>query len=129
MSGTIRLTLRARAWYDDAMIKTREQLALDALSAIIALTPDSDDNAMITRTLLIHNDLDQLRIFDDELDLSDADTLSRLLLIIADDRELMTTLLLDYSLCPLHAIDYAICFDDDNDECLAIRMIHPAHDS
>ena len=44
-------------------------------------------------------------------------------------REYLTKLLLDNSLCPLHCIDYAICFDDDDDECLAIRMIHPDHDT
>jgi hypothetical protein len=126
----IRLRGRAWAWYDDAMIKTnRSATALAALNAIIALTPDTDDNLLITRTLLIHNDLDACRMLHDDADLSDADTISRLLRIIADDRELLTTLLLDYSLCPLHTIDYAICFDDDNDECLHIRIIHPAHDS
>lgn len=41
----------------------------------------------------------------------------------------MTQLLLDNSLCPMHAIDYAICFDDDDDECAAIRTIHPSHDT
>lgn len=41
----------------------------------------------------------------------------------------MTALLLDNSLCPMHAIDYAICFDDDDPECAAIRAIHPSHDT
>lgn len=41
----------------------------------------------------------------------------------------MTAMLLDNSLCPLHAIDYAICFDDDDDECAQIRTIHPSHDT
>lgn len=45
------------------------------------------------------------------------------------DRETLTALRLDYSLCPLHATDYAICFDDDDDECATIRAIHPSHDT
>lgn len=43
--------------------------------------------------------------------------------------ERMTALLLDNSLCPMHAIDYAICFDDDDPDCAAIRAIHPSHDT
>lgn len=45
------------------------------------------------------------------------------------DRDTLTQLALDHSLCPLHFIDYAICFDDDNPDCAAIRMIHPDHDT
>ena len=44
-------------------------------------------------------------------------------------RESLTKLALDDSLCPLHFIDYAICFDDDDPDCAAIRMIHPSHDT
>jgi hypothetical protein len=45
------------------------------------------------------------------------------------DRETLTALRLEYSLCPLHATDYAICFDDDDPDCAAIRAIHPSHDT
>ena len=58
------------------------------------------------------------------------------------DRESITQLRLNDSLCPLHAHDYAICFDDaycrtdaDDDpfaytrECDMIRAIHPSHDT
>jgi hypothetical protein len=57
----------------------------------------------------------------------------RALLATIDDypysRDDLTRLLLDNSLCPLHAIDYAICFDDDDPDCTAIRTIHPSHDT
>lgn len=43
--------------------------------------------------------------------------------------EEITTLRLGLSLCPLHGGDYAICFDDDDPECAAIRAIHPNHDT
>jgi hypothetical protein len=44
-------------------------------------------------------------------------------------RDALTMRMLSYSLCPLHHIDYAICFDDDDDECRPIRMMHPDHDT
>lgn len=36
---------------------------------------------------------------------------------------------LDHSLCPLHHIDYAICFDDDDPDCATIRALFPSHDT
>jgi hypothetical protein len=57
----------------------------------------------------------------------------RALLRLIDDADYMTdrmtAMLLDNSLCPMHAIDYAICFDDDDPDCAAIRAIHPSHDT
>lgn len=44
-------------------------------------------------------------------------------------KEEFTTLALSLSLCPMHLLDYAICFDDDTPECAAIRIIHPSHDT
>ncbi len=44
-------------------------------------------------------------------------------------REDFTRLALEQSLCPLHLVDYAICFDDDDQECAAIRIVHPSHDT
>lgn len=45
-------------------------------------------------------------------------------------RDDLTRLALDASLCPLHFIDFAICFDDDDNECAAIRTIYPhSHDT
>jgi hypothetical protein len=41
----------------------------------------------------------------------------------------ITELCLKLSLCPLHLVDYAICFDDDDDRCAPIRLIHPSHDT
>lgn len=45
------------------------------------------------------------------------------------DRESLTDLTLSLSLCPIHFLDYAICFDDADPECAAIRRIHPSHDT
>lgn len=44
-------------------------------------------------------------------------------------REELTMLTFNMSLCPLHLVDYAICFDDENSECEAIRKIWPGHDT
>lgn len=43
--------------------------------------------------------------------------------------ERLTAAALAASLCPLHLIDYAICFDDDPTDCRSIRIIHPSHDT
>lgn len=45
------------------------------------------------------------------------------------DREELTRMCLDLSLCPVHVRDYAICFDDSDPECDQVRGIHPGHDT
>ena len=45
------------------------------------------------------------------------------------DRQSISLMRLDDSLCPMHACDYAICFDDDDAECAAIRTCFPSHDT
>jgi hypothetical protein len=47
----------------------------------------------------------------------------------SDSRHRLSMLALDFSLCPMHFCDYAICFDDDNDECATIRTYFPSHDT
>lgn len=41
----------------------------------------------------------------------------------------LSMLCLDFSLCPMHAYDYAICFDDDDPTCAPIRACFPNHDT
>lgn len=102
-----------------------------AFNEIRLITQPLDDRtfaaAEYLRDLLIDSDTDDSDIPD--LHPDDANALRELLPIASTDRELLTTLLLDDSLCPLHAIDYAICFDDNDPECAAIRAIHPSHDT
>jgi hypothetical protein len=50
-------------------------------------------------------------------------------LIRSLDRETLTEYALSVSLCPIHFVDYAICFDDRNEGCEQVRAIHPAHDT
>lgn len=64
---------------------------------------------------------------DSDLTVEVVETLARM--IAALDTESLTEARLAYSLCPLHGCDYAICFDDEDAECAAIRIIHPSYDS
>lgn len=115
--------------------------AIDAIDRLTApctdCPPIRDDHphdhlARALRDLLIDRDYTPT---DTELDCPDyAYATMRYLLAIIDaypyNRETLTKLLLDNSLCPLHAIDFAICFDDDDPECAAIRTIYPhSHDT
>lgn len=77
-----------------------------------------------------HADLDDDTYNDARATLIDADKLAITTLRL--DRTLgerLTDAALAASLCPLHLIDYAICFDDDPDDCRPIRIVHPCHDS
>lgn len=44
-------------------------------------------------------------------------------------RDQVTDLALSHSLCPVHFLDYAICFDNRTVECEQVRLIHPSHDT
>lgn len=106
----------------------------DARAALDALAAD-DDTHLAIRELLICDDeltLRQLAADCPSIPLTDLHALRSLIDTIDDDpyaRDTMTDLLLSFSLCPLHRIDYAICFDDDDPECAQIRTIHPSHDT
>lgn len=102
---------------------------INAINALIALDDDNDLLSHITRELLICDDASTI----DE-SIADEPRLAPIAhaiqsIIIDLDRDELTAMRLDYSLCPLHACDYAICFDDDDAECAPIRTIHPTHDT
>lgn len=45
-------------------------------------------------------------------------------------RDLLSELAMGLSLCPLHFVDWAICFDDQDPECGQIRAVFPyGHDT
>lgn len=123
----------------NAIIDSNETLDFALRSLLIDLLPNDNDR---------FDDLDHIidNALDDALELDAFSTLNRPrlrtqlrmiadLIIHARDaeydiyRDELTAMLLADSLCPMHAIDYAICFDDDDDECAAIRLIHPSHDT
>lgn len=100
-----------------------------AINALIALDDDADHLSMITRELLIDDDAYTIDASDDLTDNERqiAHTI-RILLQLHDD-DALARLRLDYSLCPMHACDYAICFDDNDPECAQLRIDHPEHDT
>jgi hypothetical protein len=99
---------------------------LDAIRALLA--HDDDDNTNIAiRNLLIDRDDDLSDLYTPRP--AEIERARFLALIDSLDRDSLSTLALDLSLCPLHMIDYAICFDDDDPECAAIRTCFPAYDS
>jgi hypothetical protein len=99
-----------------------ESPALDPRAAIDALIADHDDRYNDLRELLIDSDTATLIT-----DAATADQLDALINALSIDAR--SALELDLSLCPLHHCDYAICFDDRDPECFAIRTCFPSHDS
>jgi hypothetical protein len=110
----------------------------DAMTALL----DDSASATAIRALLIHIDTPSNELIDEMIDDTDAmpiadafhniDALRATCRDLLDDphnRETLTDIALALSLCPMHLIDYAICFDDDDAECAAIRIIHPSHDT
>jgi len=58
--------------------------------------------------------------------------LDALQLLWADrfSRDELSNIAMSLSLCPMHFLDWACCFDDATDECAAIRHIFPfSHDT
>lgn len=117
------------------MIKTHERIAL-----IRTIIDAHDDNHIIARTIMIDNARDAAATRDelrDDFILDDFDALHALIAPLfsppsfADDMITARSELAidDFSLCPLHMIDYAICFDDDTDDCRMIRACFPSHDT
>ena len=100
----------------------------DELNAILADDPDLD-RWIDARTLLCDpstptSDLDS--------DPTIAESIRALIAQLESNpyaRHELSMLLLDFSLCPMHRIDYAACFDDRDDECALIREYFPNHDT
>lgn len=113
------LTRCARSRYDHAMINY-PNIARSILTTIEMLDDDNFDISTIIRDLLI--DADSID-FDHELRDIISDCIKSL------TRDELSMMRLEYSLCPYHATDYAICFDDDDDDCAQIRAIFPSHDT
>lgn len=108
---------------------------IESLTAMMTDDDAGDDRSMLIRQMLGDPDHGAEGFDADAFALAlDADQIAAIIPTIAAliktlDRESLTALALSLSLCPLHLIDYAICFDDDDDACRAIRIIHPSHDT
>lgn len=103
----------------------------DAIRTINAIAALPDDDAMLyiaIRDRLMNDDAslayipDALRtMIDDAIRALESDSIYAI--------AALSDLRLNYSLCPMHAHDYAICFDDDDPDCAAIRAHFPIHDT
>ena len=105
---------------------------LDRIAASIdALDDAHDDLASLAIRDLMINDLDHsdLRALSADYDISAHDIAPILDAILSLSTDDLSTLRLSFSLCPIHNIDYAICFDDDNPNCAQIRDAFPSHDT
>lgn len=90
-----------------------DDLNADLRNMLIALDRDDDDEILASCDSPATRDL--------------ADMLETLHAMRTAD---LARLRLAYSLCPIHAIDFAICFDDDDPDCAQIRSIFPdEHDT
>lgn len=117
---------------DDQHLFARELLmetkgnALISDERLVAIIADMNHGGMLT--LQLDDDARRIAAEINEIIPQKADWMDS----EADDwerREKLTQRLLEDSLCPLHRIDYAICFDDDNPDCVGVRIIHPSHDT
>lgn len=103
--------------------------SLPALRAIqTAMLDDAQRDAL--RALII--DESELPHPTDALPAYMIDMLRTLLIIASNDpynRHELSMIKLQLSICPMHRIDYAICFDDDDPECATLRYYFPDHDS
>lgn len=113
----------------------------DAINAMLSDRddPNPDLTSAIMRDLLICSDLAAFdaasftEYYDAESD-DDANAIADRIRPLLDEmrdnyRDAFSMLCLDFSLCPMHTIDYAICFDDETPDCAAIRACFPSHDT
>jgi hypothetical protein len=100
------------------------RIATAMINLICAPDNDPDMNASAAlRSLLIDIDERDIRLIDTPYASILRDCIRAL------DTQSLSLLRLDESLCPLHACDYAICFDDDDPDCATIRTLFPNHDT
>lgn len=91
----------------------------DALARIDALLADDSLDAFLTIIDCITESADNSPL---------AHEIDSLLTIMRTDHSAFSAFLLSLSICPIHETDYAICFDDDDDECAQLRNAFPSHD-
>lgn len=104
---------------------------LDAIhAAITALDATTDHFASLAiRDAIINDDDDDLRAISADYDIAPHSLRPILDAILSLSTDDLSLLRLSFSLCPIHNIDYAICFDDDNPNCAQIRAAFPSHDT
>lgn len=122
------------------MTTTRDHMLIRGASIRLAQILAENGNASFAfRSVLMHESADEIFAYANDFD-PDSPPLTMeiihemidLFSILENDeysRQEITMLYLDDSLCPMHHCDYAICFDDDDEECALIREYFPDHDT
>ncbi len=107
---------------------------------------DTPNETQALRLLLIDEPLhdEELRIYwqenlqEDDFSEVSLETAERIVKAITDlkeapynlGRDHLSNLAMSLSLCPIHFVDWAICFDDQPAECSQVRFIFPkSHDT
>lgn len=111
--------------------------ALELIKGHLELHGDDegDDASRLIRDFIDIPDQIRNQYADDYEGLTKAQTdeIAEALQALWDDkfsRGTLTELAISMSLCPLHFVDWAICFDDTDPECSQIREIYPySHDT
>ena len=119
------------------MITTNERHS--RINALLDANADSDFHSIAARLMLIYPaysyaDFSHFDFDSSEFSETQYNELHELLSPLFDHPNdamisLRSTLALEFSLCPIHLIDYAICFDDETPECAQIRDAFPTHDT
>lgn len=115
----------------------RSKRASEALENLRAILEKDDDAAWSTvRGCLIALSYDaDVTVLDErdfDADCSEQDRLEIVNAICAlwasrYHRDDLSILAMSFSLCPMHFVDWAICFDDQDPDCSQIRDIFPTH--
>jgi hypothetical protein len=79
------------------------------------VTPFAELTSVITRDWLVQNSPEDIVAYTNDFGMA---------------RDLVSEMAMSLSLCPVHFIDWAICFDDEDPECGQVRAIFPqSHDT
>lgn len=126
---------------DELDTQTSRQ-ALNELNEMLLADSDTQDLPLYNATRhFLTLDLDELYFNrdlliiepDDNITHEQAQRIIELLHTIASDeycRDDLSHLAMSFSLCPMHFVDWAICFDDQDPECEQIRSVFPyGHDT
>lgn len=91
-----------------------------------------DDDAIIIFIMMLYDDIDEL-MHNDQYSRDIINAFIPIFDMINQPESSMiqyrSILCLENSICPIHRCDYAICFDDDDDECAQLRAAFPLCDS
>lgn len=91
-----------------------------------------DDDAIIIFIMMLCDDIDEL-MHNDQYSRDIINAFIPIFDMINQPESSMiqyrSILCLENSICPIHRCDYAICFDDDDDECAQLRAAFPLCDS